>query len=104
MFGSDHSVYEVIKVYEESYIISDLIGRQIEIDPCKAEKGGYKDSKDDLFLWYFEVLDKNEVKIYPKKLTYNQMVEECKKYDMHLIKPLYSLGYTLNCNKEDFKD
>ncbi|EIV6476761.1 hypothetical protein ACP0SG_07610 [Campylobacter lari] len=104
LFGSDYSVYEVIKDYEESYVISDLIGRQIEIDPHKAEKGGYKDSKDDLFLWYFEVLDKNEVKIYPKKLTYNQMVEECKKYDMHLIKPLYSLGYTLNCNKEDFKD
>ncbi|EJJ9656883.1 hypothetical protein NKG08_001509 [Campylobacter coli] len=70
---------------EESYIISDY-------------------AKDDLFLWYFEVMENEEIKIYPKKLTYNQMLEECKKNDIYIIKPLYSLGYTYNNNREDFKN
>ncbi|EJI2247771.1 hypothetical protein N5399_000997 [Campylobacter coli] len=95
---------EVMKAYEESYIISDLMGRQIEIDPRVAMNGGYKDAKDDLFLWYFEVMENEEIKIYPKKLTYNQMLEECKKNDIYIIKPLYSLGYTYNNNREDFKN
>lgn len=46
----------------------------------------------------------NEIKIYPKKMTYNQMMEECKKNDIYIIKPLYSLGYTYNNNREDFKN
>ncbi|EOV7677248.1 hypothetical protein ACORGP_001802 [Campylobacter coli] len=75
------------------------MGRQIEIDPRVAMNGGYKDAKDDLFLWYFEVMENEEIKIYPKKLTYNQMLEECKKNDIYIIKPLYSLGYTYNNNK-----
>ncbi len=104
LFGNYYSVYEVVKAYEESYIISDLMGRQIEIDPRVAMNGGYKDAKDDLFLWYFEVMENEEIKIYPKKLTYNQMLEECKKNDIYIIKPLYSLGYTYNNNREDFKN
>lgn len=40
----------------------------------------------------------------PKKMTYNQMMEECKKNDIYIIKPLYSLGYTYNNNREDFKN
>lgn len=103
LFGNEYSVYEVVKAYEELYIISDLMGRQMEIDPRVVRNGGYKEAKDDLFLWYFEILEKNEIKIYPKKMTYNQMMEECRRYDIHLIKPLYSLGYTYNCNREDFK-
>lgn len=102
--GNEFSVYEVVKAYEEMYVLSDLMGRQLEIDPRLARYGGYKDAKDDSFLWYFEVLDKDEIKIYPKKLTYKQMKKECKKYDIHLIKPLYSLGYTLNVNRKDFKN
>ncbi|ENT5782770.1 YopX family protein [Campylobacter coli] len=31
-------------------------------------------------------------------------VEECKKNDIYIIKPLYSLGYTYNNNREDFKN
>ncbi|AVS38051.1 TPA: YopX family protein [Campylobacter coli] len=104
LFGNYYSVYEVVKAYEESYIISDLMGRQIEIDHRVAMNGGYKDAKDDLFLWYFEVMENEEIKIYPKKLTYNQMLEECKKNDIYIIKPLYSLGYTYNNNREDFKN
>ncbi|EAJ9411643.1 hypothetical protein FAD72_07445 [Campylobacter coli] len=38
LFGNDYSVYEVVKAYEESYIISDLMGRQIEIEPRVAKK------------------------------------------------------------------
>lgn len=104
LFGNYYSVYEVVKAYEKSYIISDLMGRQIEIDPRVAMNGGYKDAKDDLFLWYFEVMENEEIKIYPKKLTYNQMLEECKKNDIYIIKPLYSLGYTYNNNRGDFKN
>lgn len=70
----------------------------------KMTDSRYKEAKDDLFLWYFEILEKNEIKIYPKKMTYNQMMEECKKNDIYIIKPLYSLGYTYNNNREDFKN
>lgn len=103
LHGNEYSVYEVVKVCEELYILSDLMGRQIEINPQVAKAGGYKDAKDDSFLWYFEVLKENEVQIYPKKLTYKQMIEVCKSDGMSLIKPLYSLGFTYNSNREDFK-
>lgn len=103
LFGNEYSVYEVVKDYEKLYVLSDLMERQLEIDPRVANNGGYKDAKDDLFLWYFEILEKNEIKIYPKKLTYKQMIDVCKKDNIHIIKPLYSLGFTYNSNREDFK-
>ncbi|EAH8281506.1 hypothetical protein FCO42_09365 [Campylobacter jejuni] len=78
-------------------------GRGQPFQPGRCERR-YKEAKDDLFLWYFEILEKNEIKIYPKKMTYNQMLEECKKNDIYIIKPLYSLGYTYNNNREDFKN
>lgn len=78
-------------------------GRGQPFQPGRCERR-YKEAKDDLFLWYFEILEKNEIKIYPKKMTYNQMMEECKKNDIYIIKPLYSLGYTYNNNREDFKN
>lgn len=86
--------------------ISPELKKLIEKYRCvkDTDKERYKEAKDDLFLWYFEILEKNEIKIYPKKMTYNQMMEECKKNDIYIIKPLYSLGYTYNNNREDFKN
>lgn len=103
LFGNDHSVYEVVEVYEEVYILEDLLGNQIQIEPRIYE--GYRDADDDLFLWFWEVFDfnDNEIKIYPKKLNYNQMLEASKKDNVKILRALHSLGYTLNGNKEDYK-
>lgn len=105
LFGSDYSVYEVVKDYEEMYILSDLVGNQIKVNPRVVKNGGYKDADDDLFLWFWEIFDfaDNEIKIYPKKLNYNQITEEAKEKNIKVLRALHSLGYTLNGNKEDYK-
>lgn len=96
------------KIRRDAYAFLDHLESLTEdednhFQPGRCERR-YKEAKDDLFLWYFEILEKNEIKIYPKKMTYNQMMEECKKNDIYIIKPLYSLGYTYNNNREDFKN
>lgn len=105
LFGSEYSVYEVVKDYEEMYIVSDIIGNQTEVNPRVVKNGGYKDADDDLFLWFWEVYDFNddEIKIYPKKLNYNQMLEASKKENIKILRALHSLGYTLNGNRKDYK-
>lgn len=103
LFGSKYSVYEVVKDYEEMYVVADIIGNQTEVNPRVVKNGGgYKDADDDLFLWFWEVYDFNddEIKIYPKKLNYNQMLDVSKKENIKIIRALYSLGYTLNGIRE----